>query len=170
MNGNATEPDPAASDRFAVPQDLGTWVDKPVLLQWIAEEVDTLDWSNPELVQILQANPAFQPRFFLVLLIYAYALGRYESEEVIESYFHEPGLKRLFPGQDPRVVGIRRFRRDHRGLLRWGLSQVLKRALRQRFSLGENDTLPAGLNRLMVEAATVRLDAARHFDRSPEGA
>ena len=170
MNGNASGPDVSAGDRFAVPQDLSDWVDKPVLLQWILEEVDTLDWSNPELVQILQANPAFQPRFYLVLLIYAYALGRFESDDVIETYFGEAGLKRLFPGQDPRTAGIRRFRRDYRGLLRWGLGQVLKRALRFRFEVDDATTLPAGLNRLMVVAATARLDAARHFDRSSEGA
>lgn len=157
-----------AAQRFAVPGDLGTWADKPLLLQWIVEEIDSLDWSNPELLQYLRTNPGFQPRFLLVLMVYAYATGRYDSEESAELYYGEPTLRHLFPGQTPTPGILRRFRREYRGLLRWGLAQVLKRALRHHFELGEA-AIPAGLNRLLVEAATARLDTARHFDRSTQG-
>ena len=105
----------------------------------------------------------------LVLMVYAYATGRFDSEEVADAYFAEPNLRHLFPAQSPEPAAIRRFRREHRGLLRWGLAQVLKRALRHRFELPETSSIPAGLNRLMVEVATDRLDAARHFDRSIQG-
>ena len=169
MNPNVPEPTAPAATGFAIPTDLSVWADKPLLLQWVVEEIDTLDWSNPELRQFLRANPAFQPRFLLVLMIYSYATGRYDSEEVADVYFSEPSFKRLFPGQSPADAAVRRFRREHRGLLRWGLAQVLKRALRHRFDLGETSSIPAGLNRLMVELATTRLDAARHFDRSIQG-
>jgi hypothetical protein len=158
----------APATGFSVPPDLSTWADKPLLLQWIVEAVDSLDWSNPELVQILRSNPKFQPRFLLVLMIYAYSLGKYDSEEVADAYFSEPAFKRLFPGQAPTTSSLMRFRRDHRGLLRWGVTQILKRALRHHYDLGDA-VIPAGLNRLLTEAATVRLDAARHFDRSLQG-
>lgn len=169
MNAEPQEPSASSGHPFAFPADLSAWADKPLLLQWVSEEVDTLDWSNPELTQYLRANPAFQPRFLLVLMIYAYATGRYDSEEVADVYYAEPGLKRLFPGQNVAAAGLRRFRREHRGLLRWGLAQILKRALRHHFDLPDNASVPAGLNRLIVALATSRLDAARHFDRSLQG-
>ena len=169
MNASTAETNPAAADRFVIPVDLSAWADKPMLRQWTVEEIDTLDWSNPELASVLRANPGFQPRFYLVLMIYAYATGRLDSEEVADAYFSEPALKHLFPNQSPSPPAIRRFRRDHRGLLRWGLTQVLKRALRHRYDLGESTAIPAGLGRLLVEGATARLDTARHFDRSVQG-
>lgn len=165
---SSSEAPAPASTGFSIPPDLSAWADKPMLLQWIADDIDSLDWSNPELVQSLRANPRFQPRFLLVLMVYAYAIGKYDSEEIAEAYFGDAAFKRLFPGQAPTASSLMRFRRDHRGLLRWGLSQVLKRALRHHFELGDA-LIPAGLNRLLVEAATARLDAARHFDRSNQG-
>ena len=165
---SAPDAQAAPAKEFAIPLDLSTWADKPLLLQWVVEEIDSLDWSNPELVQILHSNPKFKPRFLLVLIVYAYATGRYDSEEVAETYFTEPVLQHLFPEQGPSASTVMRFRRDYRGLLRWGLAQVLKRSLRHRYDLGDA-AIPAGLNRMIVKAATVRLDAARHFDRSIMG-
>jgi hypothetical protein len=157
-----------ASRQFAIPADLSMWADKPLLLQWVVEEIDSLDWSNPELIQSLRTHPQFQPRFLMVLMVYAYLTGRYDSEEAAEVYYDESTLRHLFPNQSPSAGALRRFRRDYRGLLRWALAQVLKRACRHHYDLGDT-VIPAGLNRLLVEAATVRLDAARHFDRSVQG-
>ena len=157
-----------SANRFVLPMDLTTWVDRPLLLQWVVEEIDSLDWSNTELVQFLRANPKFQPRFLLVLIVFAYATGKYDSEEAADSFFADPTLKHLFPGQVPTPSSLMRFRREYRGLLRWGLSQILKRAVRHHFDLGDSP-IPAGLSRLITQAATVRLDAARHFDRSNTG-
>ena len=159
---------PSPQSGFLIPLDLSGWADKPVILQWAVEEIDSLDWSNAALVQILHSNPKFQPRFLLVLIVYAYATGRYDSEEVADAYYSEPVLQHLFPGQALSANAVMRFRRDYRGLLRWGLAQVLKRALRHHYDLGDA-AIPAGLNRMIVKAATVRLDAARHFDRSNAG-
>jgi hypothetical protein len=165
---SASDAQPAPVKEFAIPLDLSTWADKPLLLQWVVEEIDSLDWSNPELVQILHANPKFKPRFLLVVMVYAYATGRFDSEEVTEVYFTEPVLQHLFPEHALSPNTVMRFRRDYRGLLRWGLAQVLRRSLRHHYDLGDA-AIPAGLNRLIVQAATVRLDAARHFDRSNVG-
>lgn len=168
-NPQKSGPKPASSQApFSIPADLSEWADKPLLLQWTVEEIDSLDWTSPELLQLLRANPKFQPRFLLVLMVYAYSTGKRDSEEVAEIYYTEPALKHLFPGQTPSTAMLMRFRRDHRGLLRWGVSQILKRALRHHFDLGDA-VIPSGLNRLLVEAATARLDAARHFDRSVQG-
>ena len=157
-----TESTPA---KFAFPSDLTEWVEKQELLSWIVEDVDSLDWSNPELLDFLRANPAFQPRFLLVLLAFSYALGVCESGDVAELYFAEPALKRIFPNQAPSPAMITRFRRDHRGLVKWCVAQAFKRAIRIRFALGDG-VIPAGLRRLATDAATARVDLSRHLDRS----
>ena len=61
---------------------------------------------------------------------------------------------------------VRGFRRDCRGLLKWALVQLFKRALRAR--LGDF-MLPAGLKRRLVDAAVMRLDLARQMDRGYDG-
>jgi len=147
------------------PSDLTEWVEKQELLSWIVEDVDSLDWGNPELLDFLRANPAFQPRFLLVLLSFSYALGVYESGDVAELYFGEPSLKRMFPDQTPSPSLVTRFRRDHRGLLKWCVAQAFKRAARMHFALGDG-VVPAGLRRLATDAATARVDMSRHLDRS----
>ena len=153
------------SEKPTFPSDLTEWVEKQELLSWIVEDVDSLDWSNPELLDFLRANPAFHPRFLLVLLSFSYALGSCESGDVAELYFGEPAVKRIFPGQAPTSNMITRFRRDHRGLVKWCLAQAFKRAIRIRFALGDG-VIPAGLRRLATDAAAGRVDLSRHLDRS----
>lgn len=150
--------------RFALPWDLGEWASRSQILGWAQEEIETLDWSNPELATLMTASPSWQPRFYLVLLVYSYALGVCDAEEAADLCYTDGGIKSAFPGQTPRGKGLTRFRRENHGLLRWGLEQVFKRALKARFDLGEG-LMPAGLKRLMRDAATTRLDAARHLDR-----
>lgn len=155
----------ARTSKPTFPSDLTEWVERQELLSWIVEDVDSLDWSNPELLDFLRANPAFNPRFLLVLLSFSYALGVCESGDVAELYFSEPALKRLFPEQSPSSAMITRFRRDHRGLVRWCVAQAFKRAVRIRFALGDG-AIPAGLRRLATDVATARVDLSRHLDRS----
>jgi hypothetical protein len=157
-----TEP---SSEKLAFPSDLTEWVEKQELLSWIVEDVDSLDWSNPELLDFLRANPAFQPRFLLVLMSFSYALGICESGDAAELYFSEPALKRIFPDGTASPAMITRFRRDHRGLVKWCVAQAFKRAVRIHFALGDG-MIPAGLRRLATDAATARVDLGRHLDRS----
>ena len=153
------------TDRFEVPWDLRRWVKQSELLEWVCEEVSSLDWENPELIEFLRANPAYQPRFLLVLTAYAYGLGVCESGEVVAFYYANAELKSKFPSQNLTAPAVSRFRREHRGLLKWALVQCFKRALRQHFGLG-HAPIPPGLRRVLDDAATNRLDIARHVDRS----
>jgi hypothetical protein len=161
----ATTNTESKSEKPSFPSDLTDWVEKQELLSWIVEDVDSLDWSNPELLDFLRANPAFQPRFLLVLLSFSYALGSCESGDVAELYFAESALRRIFPGQTPTAGMITRFRRDYRGLVKWCVAQAFKRAVRIRFALGDG-VIPAGLRRLATDAAGARVDLSRHLDRS----
>lgn len=154
-----------AAEKLNVPWDVAEWLDKSSLLSRIIEDIDSLDWKNPELERFLRANPNFQPRFLLILLTYAYARGICESDEVVELHYRDTELKQRLPGQPPSAKAVTRFRREHRGLLKWSIAQALKHALRVRFEL-QDATLPPGLRKLLNDTAAMRIDVGRHLDRS----
>ena len=154
--------------KFSVPWDISEWLDKLRLLAGVSEDIDGLDWDNPELVAFLRANPDFQLRLLLVVVTYAYAMGICESEEVVELYYRDEALKLRFPTPPPSARAITRFRRENRGLLKWSVAQALKRAVRSHFEL-EDVPLPAGLKKALIDSAGARIDVGRHLDRSVQG-
>lgn len=160
-NSNAAEP----PRKLGIPWDISEWLDKPGLLARITEDIDSLDWNNPEMIEFQRVNPNFQARFLLILITYAYAMGVCESEEVVELHYRDADLKRRLPGSPPSSKAITRFRRENRGLLKWSVTQVFKHALRSHFELGDA-TLPPGLRRMLSDAASTRIDVGRHMDRS----
>ena len=156
------------TEKFKVPWDISQWTDKVTLLKRLEEDVDSLDWTNPELMQFLKANPNFHPRFLLALMSYAYSLGICESEEISELCYQDELIKAKVINKPPSPAAVTRFRRDHRGLLRWLVAQAFKHALRKHYELGDA-TIPPGLTRLLREAAAARIDVGRHLDRSVQG-
>ena len=156
-------------EKLIFPWDLTEWVEKRELLQWVKEEIGGLDWSNPELVEHLRAHPGYQPRSMLSLLTYAYATGVYESDEIVRACYEDEAFRSLCENGVPTTNAIGRFRRENRGLLKWALEQLLKRALRTKYSLG-NALLPSGLRRHVMDLAIERLNMARHMDRASHGA
>jgi transposase len=153
-------------ERFSVPWDLSEWMDRPSLLRIIHEDLETLDWANPELVAFLQANPAYRPKVMLHLLTYAYATGIFDSEEIAKGCEQDETLRLLSENLPPSRSGIVRFRRENRGLLKWSLAQLFKRVVQTRFELGETP-VPVGLRRYLEDAASGRVDTARHMDQVP---
>jgi transposase len=140
-------------------------VPREQLRAWIDEEVGLLDWNNPELLAHLRKNPRYQPRKLLCLLTYAYATAVYESDEILQRCRTEPQMRAILGDhviEFPRTLSL--FRRENRGLLKWSLFQVFKRAFKAR--MGEA-LLPAGLKRPLLNAASARLDVARQMDRGP---
>ncbi len=153
------------NQEIELPLDLGEWVTPEVLVRWVEELVGSLDWKNPELLDLLRRNPAFRPRPLLSLLLHAYALGQFSSAEIVEGCYRDPQLGRWFDGSAPAVKTLSLFRRQNRGLIRWGLMELLKRSFRQKYELGEG-LLPAGLRRHLEEMAVARVDMAWHMDRA----
>lgn len=156
------------TEKFKVPWDISQWTDKATLLKRLEEDVDSLDWTNPELMLFLKANPNFHPRFLLILMSYAYSLGICESEEISELCYRDELIKARAINKVPSPAAITRFRREQRGLLRWLVAQSFKHALRNHYELGDA-TIPPGLTRLLREAAAVRIDVGRHLDGSVQG-
>ena len=54
MTGLQTDP---AEEKLKIPLDLTEWCPKETLLAWIKEEIEALNWSNPELLAHLSAHP-----------------------------------------------------------------------------------------------------------------
>jgi transposase len=158
------------ADRLSLPWDLSEWVDKDLLVRWIADEIQTLDWANPELVEHLAAHPNYHPKMMLSVVTYGYATGVFESEEIVRACYGDPVFRSICLEAVPTAKTIARFRRDNRGLFKWSLAQVFRRALKAKYSLGGEVLLPVGLRRYLVDAAIARIDLARHMDRSVEGA
>jgi hypothetical protein len=156
-----------SEEKFSVPLDLSEWVDAKVIGTWVNEEIGTLDWSNPEFAAVLAANPKFRPRELLTVLSYAYAIGIYESEEVSRLCTADAVFREMCGEEVPSHRALERFRRENRGLFKWILVQVFKRALREKHGLNIS-LLPSGLKRYLVELATERLNLARHMDRAQE--
>jgi hypothetical protein len=156
-------------ESLGIPLNVAEWVDADLLKTWVIEEVETLDWANPELQKYLQAHPDFRPKDLLCLLIYAYATSLLESEEIVGALLGQGSLRDLWRGPGPSAKEIGKFRKENRALLKWGLVQVLRRALQQKFQLGDI-RFPSGLRKVLIDSATERLELARHMDRAAQGA
>ena len=155
-------------DRTDIPWDLTLWVNRAKLAEWTAEVVGTLGWNSPNVEDYLRSRPNYHPRQWLNLLTFAYLTRIYGSEEIVDQCYADPQFRELSAGEPPRHRSLATFRRENRGLIKWCMVQVLRRALQERFSLGP-DLLPAAVRARLAEAATTRLDIARHLDRSAEG-
>ena len=151
-----------------MPWDLSQWVDAARLLQWVVEDVENLDWDNPRIVAMLESQPSYRPKLLLILLTWSYGVGRFESGDVCESCLANPLVRELCGDQPPSEKAVVRFRRDNRGLLRWALLRLVKRAVREKFQLGDT-YFPAGLNRFLDDSVVLRLDVARQIERGSSG-
>lgn len=151
-----------------LPWNLQEWCDAAALRSWVEEELASLDWENPEIVRHLQQRPGYEPRKLLGLLTYAYSTAVYESEEIRHRCQAEPESEYQAlagPRWRPQARELSRFRRENRGLLKWALVQISKRALRAHLA---ELMLPAGLKRRLVDSVVARLDYARQMDQHQE--
>jgi transposase len=149
-----------------IPWDLTEVVDAKTLSAWVYEEIASLDWSNPDLVEHLRVHPNYHPRMMLMVLTYAYSSGVFESEEIIRRCDADPVYRGMCAEAVPQSMSaIRNFRKENRALLKWSLVQMLRRCLAA--ATGDSSpTLPAGIKRLLVDNSVARLELARHMDRA----
>src|ERR1051325_4975618 len=110
------------AEELTLPWDLTEWSEPAILRQWITESVETLNWSNPDLLEYLRAHPAYQPKILLCLLTYAYATGVYDSAEIVRRCERDAAFREICGSHAPTDRNaISRFRRENRGLLKWCL-------------------------------------------------
>ena len=155
---------PQQADQFGLPWDISELAPRKLLLEWIDKQVETLDWTNPNVVAFETKHPDFRPRMFLRLLTYAYAVGMFASEDVVEGCYGNEILRSICENDPPATRGIMAFRRENRGLLQWLLVELLKHVIRYHLNAGDFLISP-GLKRYLSDAAVARIDIARHMDR-----
>ena len=152
-------------DVAPIPWDLTEVVDAKALTAWVHDEIGSLNWNNPELIEHLKAHPSYHPRMMLTVLTYAYATGLFESEEILRRCDTDPAYRAMcFDAAPKSMFAIRNFRKENRALLKWSLMQILKQCLAA--ATGESGAVPAGIKRLLVDNAVARLELARHMDRT----
>ncbi|MDB6031328.1 MAG: hypothetical protein JWM16_1666 [Verrucomicrobiales bacterium] len=157
-----------ATPDLNLPWDLSEWAGMVQLCAWVEEGVGGLDWGNPELGTWLQAHPDVQPQVLLSVLTLAYALGMYDAEEIENACYNQPAFQNLrgkFP--PPRAAQLSRFRRENRGLLKYCLFELFKRAFKERFET-TGALIPAGIRKHLLESSVARLDIARQMGRGSD--
>lgn len=158
-----------AVDELAIPLDLSAWVPAAKLRDWIMSDVATLNWTNPELLEFLRKNPEFEPKALLNTMTYAYAVGVLSAEDIVRRCSEDIDFRGVRPKLPPISDELKKFRKDNRAVMKWSLVNVISRALKSQFVEGEQmQTLPPGLQRLVIDNATERLELARHLDRGVE--
>ena len=159
----------AEPEELSIPLDLARWVPVSQLRKWIMTDVATLDWTNPQLLELLRQHPEFEPKALLNTMTLAYATGIFNAEEIARRCSADLEFRAVRPKLPPLTAELKAFRKENRAILKWSLAKAITRALKTQFVEGDTiDVLPMGLRRYVVENATERLDLARHLDRSSE--
>src|SRR6267154_3709153 len=138
------------------PLDLSAWVSRETLLDWIREELASVEHE-----QLASRSTLF------MLLSFAYAIGLFDSDEVARACHADPFLAQLCTNERnvPWAQEVREFRRKNRGALIPILKRLLIRAAEEHFGLETGD-LPEHWEHQLEEEAIERLDISRHMDVS----
>lgn len=156
-------------EELSIPADLSLWVPLRQLREWLKADMVSLNWSNPELVDLLRRHPDFEPQALLNTMTLAYATGVFGAEEIARHCSEDPEYRTVRPKLPPLARELKQFRKENRGVFKWCLAKTITRAIKSQLMEGDSlEVLPPGLRRLVVENAIERLDIARHMDRSGE--
>ena len=170
MNETATiemeAPMTTEKEELSIPHDLSEWAPVAQLREWIMTDVAQLDWTSPEILELLRRHPHFEPKALLNTMTLAYATSIFTAEEAARRCSTDVEFRAVRPKLPPVAEEMKAFRKENRGVLKWTLAQVIARALKTQFIEGDRiEVLPAGLRRIVVENAIERLELARHLDR-----
>jgi hypothetical protein len=150
-----------------IPLDLSEWVPAAQLRDWIMADVATLNWTNPELLEVLRKHPDFEPKALLNTMAFAYTTGVFTAEEIERRCSSDLDFRGVRPKLPPIASELKRFRKENLGMMKWCLVNVISRALKRQFIEGDSiEILPAGLRRHVIQNAIERLELARHMDRT----
>jgi hypothetical protein len=155
-------------EELLIPPDLTAWATPAQLRDWIMSDVATLNWTNPELMELLRKQPDFEPKALLNTMTFGYATGIFSAEEIARRCSEDPEFRGVRPKLPPIAGELKQFRQENRAMFKWCLANVITHALKSQLIEGPGVILPPGLQRYIVENAIERLDIARHMDRSAE--
>jgi len=152
------------SKNWALPQSLTEWFSPESLWSMALEDIETLDWQNPQIVSLSRDRPAYQPKFLLGLLTCTYLCGIFRSHDIVRHCRENQAWQSILGDRVLNPKELSRFRRENRGLLKSCMVQLLKRALQKKYGL-VGVLLPAGFKTMLVDDSVARLEMARHMDR-----
>jgi hypothetical protein len=152
MNGRAPHADGAprvaAETPGPLPTDLRRWVSEPVLVAWVLGIVADLISQHRQTPEspLSERHPPLPT--MLTVLTYCYVTGRYPSDEIEGAALTDRTVRYLCANHFVASTAVRRFRRVHRGLLRFCVLSLYRRAWHHRFGLTEGaSNLPPGPGR-----------------------
>jgi transposase len=151
----------------ALSSDLSRCVGERGLLKLALDAVLTLE---PErLREARRRSPDFSPQMMLTLLTYCYSASLYGSRDIEWAIERDRTVRYICARVFPDWQSLRRFRRQHRELLRQCLVYVMKQTWALKFDEGEADYVgyewfESELIELVNRAAADRLDFAALMD------
>jgi transposase len=157
-----------AETRFhALSSDLSRCVGERGLLKLALDAVLMLDAER--LQEARKRSPDFSPQMMLTLLTYCYSASFYGSRDIEWAIERDATVRYICARVFPDWQSLRRFRRQHRELLRQCLVYVLKQTWALKFDEGEADYVgyewfESELIELVNRAAADRLDFAALMD------
>ena len=118
--------------RPGLPEDVRAWVGEAELVAQVLAAVQKVDWTFPPLRTLALQRREFRPHILLTLLTYSYARGLYESEDIEAQVHADTTLRYLAARTFPDGRTLRKFRRQHRDLIKQCLIAVMKAAWRSK--------------------------------------
>ena len=145
------------------PVDLRNWAPELEVVTWVLEAVEAIDWSFPPLARATREAGEGRPKTLATLLTYCYATNCYESRAIAEMVYTDATVRYLTANAFPEPRLLRRFRRQHRDILRQCLIQVFQKACRNKWG-STYRPLPPALVRNLYFTAEERINRAVFFD------
>ena len=159
----------AAGRSRALPTDLSQCLGSRALLQLCLDAVQQI--PSAQLAEVRKHMPGTRPEMLITLLTYCYSVGMYDSRDIEWASRTDRTIRYICAGVRPEWRTLRRFRRNHRDLIRASLIHVMKQTWAFHFETGEADYVgyewfESELIHEFTETAVGRLDIAALLDRA----
>jgi len=127
--------------------------------------------KKDQLAEVRKHIPGTRPEMLITLLTYCYSVGMYDSRDIEWASRTDRTIRYICAGVRPEWRTLRRFRRNHRDIIRASLIHVMKQTWAFHFETGEADYVgyewfESELIHEFTETAVARLDIAALLDRA----
>jgi hypothetical protein len=99
----------------------------PALLRITLDALQAVDCSSVEGRSPTRTDWKINPRTLLTVLTYCYSVGMYNPADIEDAIQEDPSVSYLAARTFPEAAVLRRFRREHRGMVREALVRVFER-------------------------------------------
>jgi hypothetical protein len=127
LNVNGTTGNTGTSATSDPASDLSAWLDETALIKLALEAIQGVVPNFPG-DNFQCEGRGYRPQILMLLVIYCYATGLYDSGEIEASLEHDPALRYICAGTRPDAYAVQRFRHAHRDLIVQILARLVERA------------------------------------------